>query len=83
MSVTTKSMVLLAAMGLAACDSSNSNSPTPPAVSDPAPSEIAVATRAKAIENFTATDAGLAIRTGAVSDARTALEDIDAKGLSR
>ncbi|MBR2657389.1 MAG: hypothetical protein IKD58_13065 [Loktanella sp.] len=70
MSATTKSMVLLAAMGLAACDSSNSNSstPTPPAVTDP---EIATLTRASAIIDVTAGEAEVDERAANAREVRT------------
>lgn len=79
MSVTTKSMVLLAAMGLAACDSSNSNSsnvvePEAPELVEPA---IAGLTREKAIADFTAGTAVAALAKD-VRDARTELADASA-----
>lgn len=56
MSVTTKSMVLLAAMGLAACESSNSNTLTPEQPAEETPElvepEIAVLTRANAVPDL-------------------------------
>lgn len=76
MSVTTKSMVLLAAMGLAACDSSNSNSsnvvePEAPELVEPA---IAGLTRANAVAEFTG-GTEVAERAAAATAASKDLED--------